>query len=181
MTLPPAGWYPDPQSAQRWRWWNGQTWDSPLGTTTGQQDRFPRALRLPTGLWLLVLGMWAPVLAALHGHHASVGMEVAVGSALGALAAVSSIALGAVFGWRRLWRHLGTAALVGTGALMAWYVVLTLAAPDPTNQNDHAVGAGVVILWIPTLAAVAGVLYFGGAVGFGLSWIRSRRRTSDIV
>lgn len=26
MTLPLAGWYPDPENVQRWRWWNGNAW-----------------------------------------------------------------------------------------------------------------------------------------------------------
>lgn len=26
MTLPFAGWYPDPDNSQRWRWWNGTAW-----------------------------------------------------------------------------------------------------------------------------------------------------------
>ncbi|MFZ7089262.1 DUF2510 domain-containing protein [Curtobacterium sp. RRHDQ10] len=28
MTLPAAGWFPDPRDAQRLRWWDGRTWGS---------------------------------------------------------------------------------------------------------------------------------------------------------
>ncbi len=39
MTLPAAGWFPDPQDARRLRWWDGRTW--------GAATRVPAAAAEP--------------------------------------------------------------------------------------------------------------------------------------
>lgn len=48
----PAGWYPDPADAARWRWWDGVHWAAPAPTPAATLQQ------VPTGtpwIWLVVL------------------------------------------------------------------------------------------------------------------------------
>ncbi|MGH8920092.1 MAG: DUF2510 domain-containing protein, partial [Acidimicrobiales bacterium] len=42
-SLPPAGWYPDPEGRQSWRWWDGNRW------TVSAAPEVPVAP--PAGMW----------------------------------------------------------------------------------------------------------------------------------
>jgi RsiW-degrading membrane proteinase PrsW (M82 family) len=61
----PAGWYPDPTVAGRWRWWNGRAWTTFVadGTAERKKPRLPRWLSVPVmvcaPLVLLLVGVLA--------------------------------------------------------------------------------------------------------------------------
>jgi hypothetical protein len=77
---------------------------------------------------------------------ASTTAFVFVVAPLAALSIVSMLAFGVKLGRRAMWRELGIACLAATAGFLGWYAAITITAPDPTNQNDHAAGAGTVIL-----------------------------------
>ena len=77
-----------------------------------------------------------------------------------------TVVVGFVLGRRRMWQHIGIATGLGTGALLFWYIVAMVAfTPTSDTNSDNAAGAGLVLLFIPTLVAVSAVLYLGGVIG----------------
>lgn len=115
--------------------------------------------------WLVLIGVWLPVLDNLWNHHAASKTLLDTGIALGTLAVVATIVYGAGLGFLKLWKVVAMAVLIGAAVLLIWYAWVTLSGPDPNNQNDHAAGAGVVILAVPVLLAVASVLGLGAGIG----------------
>lgn len=163
-------WLPTVTSDGRWRW-NGFVW---LQIISREQP--PKWLIFSGVAWLVLLGAWIPALVWLHDQHASSGVLIEVGAVLGGLAVLASLGFGALLGFAGLWKRAALASLFGAGVLIFWYSAITLAAPDPTNQNDHAAGAGAVILGIPSLVLVALLLFAGGASGRLIRFASDRRR-----
>jgi hypothetical protein len=119
--------------------------------------------------------MWAPVLSSLAESHATGETLVRVGAALGGVAVVATLVLAGRLGFQRMWRQTIIVVLGGTFVLLFWYVAVTLAAPDPTNQNDHAVGVGMIILALPTAALVGLPVGLGALGGRAVARVLARR------
>jgi len=147
----------------RWRW-TGAQW-TPLPHVQGSGYRIPRPVIRDGAIWLVLFGLWAPVVAVLALNEVSVRVFLALGAPLGAVAVLSTLLFGGRLGRRGHWRELGLAALAGTAELLFLYGVAMVVSPDPNNTNDIAAGAGVVILSVPTLLVVASLLGLGGLVG----------------
>lgn len=158
-------------------WWSGAEWlpavspDSRCRWTGWTWVRRPYLQRLPkwflrdTVIWMVLLTAWVPALMALEAAKASTSAFIDVGTLFGAVSVASMFGFGIRLGRLAGWRELGLACVVGTGALLAWYIAATLTAPDPTGQNDHAAGAGTVILAIPTFVILVLIVGLGGVVG----------------
>lgn len=61
-SAPPAGWFPDPDGARAWRWWNGESWDERTTPFPGPAQ----ALAAPAP-WLSWLAALSPALGVLAG------------------------------------------------------------------------------------------------------------------
>jgi len=178
LSGPGPGWYPDPSRSADLRWWNGTAWTShTLGAAPSSPQRsreVPKLVHVAGAVWLGLVGAWIPAWAALVDRHAPLGVILGVVIPLGGLAVVSTLLFGGCLGYGRRWREAGVASLAGAGMLLFWYAAVTLTAPDPTNQNDHAAGVGVVILAVPALLLVSLVLGQGAGVGRAVLAIRGR-------
>jgi hypothetical protein len=182
---PPAEGFHSPDglwwwNGQAWRqalswdgryWFNGREWvDRPLPPKLG----LTRRLRIEGIVWLVLLGAWCPLVAGLAEHHASTPDVAWVGGVVGGVGVLTTLIFGARLGYRGLWRAAGVACLAGAVVLLFWFNAITLAAPDPTNQNDHSAGAGTVILAVPVVLVVGIMLGLGAAVGRVGRWVRGR-------
>ncbi|QQD75762.1 DUF2510 domain-containing protein [Curtobacterium sp. YC1] len=49
MTLPAAGWFPDPQNADRLRWWDGRTWGDETRVTAARVEAVVPMAVAPAG------------------------------------------------------------------------------------------------------------------------------------
>lgn len=140
MTLPAAGWFPDPQDAHRLRWWDGHAWGGATRVLPARQEPVAPVVVAPVGPSFSVEGA-----AVRTGSWASGGPVQRVGAAalVAVLLAVVSIAWntvgiastlavvtgvvaivrpGATGGWRVLWRSAAASALVvavATGVVAA--------------------------------------------------------------
>lgn len=128
----------------------------------------PRWVTWAGGPWLVLLGLWIPILSTMYNHHASTIELVSVGVPMGSIALAATLVFGGGLGYLKQWRTVGKAALIGAGVLLFWLTWITLAGPDPNNQNDHSAGAATVILAIPTVIVVGTVVGLGSAIGRGV-------------
>lgn len=127
----------------------------------------PKWLRPLFGSWFAGLGIWVPATGVAHSlaprNSLTTGAAL-LGSA--AIGLVFTVVVGFVLGRRRMWQHIGIATGLGTGALLFWYIVAMIVfTPASDASSDNAAGAGLVLLFIPTLVAISAVLYLGGVVG----------------
>lgn len=84
-TLPPAGWYPDPEQAQTQRYWTGSQWTeqrAPLATSAGK-GRSPRNDSLVSAGW--ICAVLFPIVGVVMGivlmsREDPRGWQVALGS-----------------------------------------------------------------------------------------------------
>jgi hypothetical protein len=125
-------------------------------------------------VWVVLLTAWVPATAGLAASKASTTVFLVIVTPLAVLSMISMLAFGAKLGRRAMWRELGLACLAGTAAFLGWYGAITIAAPDPTGQNDHVAGIGTVILAVPVLAFVGVMVGLGGLAG----WASRRRPTA---
>lgn len=49
MTLPAAGWFPDPQDTHRLRWWDGHAWGGATRLLPARQEQVAPVVVAPTG------------------------------------------------------------------------------------------------------------------------------------
>ncbi|WP_186377179.1 DUF2510 domain-containing protein [Curtobacterium pusillum] len=140
MTLPAAGWFPDPQDASRLRWWDGRTWGAatralpsraepvspvvvaPVGPSFSVQPTVIRSRSWASGGSVHRLSAFAS-LAVLFAAVSVVANPWGVCSAVGALVGVLGVVKpGATGGWRVLARSASASAVVlavATGAVAA--------------------------------------------------------------
>ena len=140
MTLPAAGWFPDPQDAHRLRWWDGHAWGgatrvlptrhepvvpvvvAPVGPSFSVEGASVRAGTWAAGGSVRRLGT-AALVAVLLAVVSVVWNPVGSVSTLAALAGVVGVVRpGATGGWRVLWRSAAASALVvavATGVVAA--------------------------------------------------------------
>ncbi|MBT2503808.1 DUF2510 domain-containing protein [Curtobacterium sp. ISL-83] len=142
MTLPAAGWFPDPQDASRLRWWDGRTWDASTRALPSRSEPVVAPLVVaPAGPSFSVdtssIGVrsWASsasevrrycvvtlvaVLLALLSVAVNPLGTVSAGAALAGI--IGAVHPGATGGWRVLARSVAASALVlavATGAVAA--------------------------------------------------------------
>jgi hypothetical protein len=154
-----AEWLPTLSPDRRWRW-NGRLWER-WYWYRGLPTWFVR----DTVFWLVPLTAWVAATAGVAAANAPTSTLLAVAAPLGLLSILSMLALGVKLGRRAMWRELGLACLAGTATFLAWYGLITITAPDPTGQNDHAAAIGTVILALPVLAFVSLIVGVGGLLG----------------
>lgn len=131
MTLPAAGWFPDPQDATRLRWWDGRTWAEATRALPARTEPVVPVMVAPVGPsfsvgtaairtrpWasdagnvrrLCVLTVVAALAAALSAAWNPLGLVSAAALAIGSAAVVAPRATG---GWRVLSRSIAASALV---------------------------------------------------------------------
>jgi hypothetical protein len=156
-------WMPTVSPDGRWRW-TGDQW-MPQSRVQRPGYRIPRRVARDGAIWLVLFGLWAPVITVLVLNEVSAPVFLAIAAPLGAVAVLSTLFFGGRLGRRSQWRELGLAALAGTAELLFMYGVAMVVSPDPNNTNDQAAGIGVVIFSVPTLLIVASLLGLGGLFG----------------
>ncbi|WP_182047602.1 DUF2510 domain-containing protein [Curtobacterium sp. ME26] len=130
MTLPAAGWFPDPQDTHRLRWWDGHAWGGETRVLQERTEPVAPAVVAPAGPSFSVEG--APVHAASWASGSTV-QRVGVAAVAAVLLAVLSVVWnpegvasaatlvaavvgivrpGATGGWRVLARSAAASALV---------------------------------------------------------------------
>jgi Kef-type K+ transport system membrane component KefB len=177
---------PPRHSTDKRQWWDGSTWlpayspdgrwwfDGTRWTVAQHRLRWPKWLVIALVIWSVVLVTWllaAVVIARVSQRQFDVTELVILGALLG-VGLVSTGMFGFILGRRGLWKHMAVAAVIGTAALMACYVLAMIAMAQPGNEaGSNAAGAGFALLSIPSLLVVAGLLFLGGGVG----WLFRRR------
>lgn len=156
--------------------WSGQRWvpaDGPPqpGSEPGLELRrsgsHPKWLKVLFGSWFVGVGLWVPAVGIAHSvarrdSHA-VALSVVVSAAVGV---IFTAVVGYLLGSRGMWQQVAIATGLGTGALLFWYCVAwVVLVPASETTADNSAGAGVVLLFFPTLAAISAVLYLGGLIG----------------
>lgn len=131
MTLPAAGWFPDPQDATRLRWWDGRTWAEATRALPSRTEPVVPVVVAPVGPsfsvgtaavrtrpWasdggntrrLCALTIVAALAAALSALYNPLGLVSAAALAIGAAAVTAPRATGR---WRVLSRSIAASALV---------------------------------------------------------------------
>lgn len=131
MTLPAAGWFPDPQDASRLRWWDGRAWGAATRVLPSRTEPIVPVVVAPVGPSFSVhtasvrTGAWASGGSGVHRFSAfsTLAVLLAVASVLlnpwgvcSAAAMVSGllgvVRPGATGGWRVLARSASASALV---------------------------------------------------------------------
>lgn len=137
-TLPPAGWYPDPEQPSRQRYWNGSAWDE--AWQTDSSDGYP-----DVGAWLgeAFRSMWRHVraegiVAVLTAAPASVMIAIALRVAVADLRVVDNEIVG--------WTNDRIPSLIALSVIAAvLFLIGTLAATwlglHIADRNDGAVTA----------------------------------------
>ena len=171
------------RSDDGWWVWNGYEWRPSYGFPPPPQlvkSRHvmidpkawsPLLLALTAG-WLILIGVWAPILILVAHRIGPNGTmsRVQGGAILAALAlaGAATLVFGIHLGWvRKPWQILTgqilAESMLGTTVLVAWYVIAMAASSDPAA--DDAAAVGVIILTIPTLVLVLLVLVVGAGAG----------------
>ncbi|PZE64006.1 DUF2510 domain-containing protein [Curtobacterium sp. MCBD17_021] len=143
MTLPAAGWFPDPRDTARLRWWDGHAW----GETTRALPRVApepalQALAVPTGPAFSVEASAGPS-EGRSWAYGSTDRRFCVFAVLAVLFAVASLVLNPWGACSFLAMVTGIVALVRPGATGAWRVV---GQSVGTSALVLAVATGVVVV-----------------------------------
>lgn len=131
MTLPAAGWFPDPQDATRLRWWDGRTWAEATRALPSRTEPIVPVVVAPVGPsfsvgtapirtrpWasdaedvrrICALTVIAVLAAALSAVCNPLGLVSGVALAVGVAAVIAPRATGR---WRVLSRSIAASALV---------------------------------------------------------------------
>ncbi|WP_415854025.1 hypothetical protein [Sinomonas sp. G460-2] len=170
-------WVPAFSPDRRWRF-DGHAWRS---TNTWRRPSTWVLVGCP--VWALALLVWGPIaVVTLRDPNGDVtrdagGILVAILIGL----AIATAAVGFLFGATTQLRWVWFAAILGTWAQLAGYVVSMLMQPQPGGVEDDAAGAGVVIFSMPVLLAVTGLLWAGAGAGWLVRVARRRMRARAAV
>lgn len=156
MTLPAAGWFPDPQDAQRLRWWDGRTWGSatqpaPRSTSSTEAASMSRAAVVPQfSVATSLVGAGAGAVVG-SGVGARVGARVGSGASVdGVMTSRVGYAVGTrsvdnrrvcVFGWSSIAVALVSAVVNPLGMLSLLAVALAI----PGFLRPRATGAWRIV------------------------------------
>jgi hypothetical protein len=173
-------WSPDGRN-----WFDGVRWAPVSRPRRGGPGNWPRRVVVPLVGWLVALSVF-PVSVLVYVDKLVPGQVLAeqvlvrlgvIGVACLATTPVMGFQLGRDGRWlQSLW-----VAIIGTGLLTAWYVTLFLAdQSEPSADNE--VGAGVVILALPSFVAILVLLAVGSGLARGIARFRLRpgRRASVV-
>ena len=147
-------------------WWSGSSWLAAYSADRrfrwdGRRWRrarfrdWPRWIHVMGLAWLCCLGVAVPVALAMHHANAHIdhGQAVILIS-LGGFSAATTLATGWVLGYRKRWLQVAVFTAAGAVVLLGWYgVAMTATTPMSDTTGDNAVGAGLAILAVPTVAA----------------------------
>jgi lysylphosphatidylglycerol synthetase-like protein (DUF2156 family) len=162
------------------RWfWDGRRWN-PVPLLS--QWTLPRWAWMLGGLWLVLIGVWLPVLLK-EAITAKPPLQAlpATGLLLGAIAVIASICWGLVLALLRRWRWILVSAAAGTAVLLGWYVTVMISTNINDPQVDNEAGADIAILSVPTLVSVGLLLSVGGGLGSTYRRLRTRQRATKSV
>ncbi len=166
---------------RRW-WWDGLKWwpavsadgtwwfDGAQWKPRRSDQELSTRLRAVGAAWLIALTAWEPALAITVAARATSPQAViSVGGLFGLTAVSATLGWGYLLAKQRNYRALRLSVLIGSAAVLGWYVALMIAlAPSTDKTADTAAGFGVVIFVLPTLAGVAAML----GLGFAFAWIQ---------
>jgi hypothetical protein len=181
----PAGWYPDPEGAQRQRWWDGEKWTADVAPLSAPQPYTAARpqLKAPAGtdwntpwIWILLflpLLQLIPLLFIDWSQMFDVDPDTLAPDLSGQLAVYTSPAyLASVFGgwviyaivvflayldWKTL-RDRGVPAPFHWAWAFLSYIVYAIGRGVVTNNRT---GKGIVVVWV-----AVGVLLIGVVIGF---------------
>lgn len=146
MTLPAAGWFPDPRDAARLRWWDGRAWGEgtrPLPTRHTMPSR--PVVATPSGPSFSVLT--PPVERRTWAYGASTSRRLCAFAVSAALFAVASLVLNPWGVFSVLAILAGSTGVVRPGASGRWRV---LARSVAVSAIVVAVATGLVALRVHT-------------------------------
>ncbi|WP_415855900.1 hypothetical protein [Sinomonas sp. G460-2] len=170
-------------------WWDGRGWLPAVSMDRtwrfdGQRWRRSTSWRAPSKwalfcapVWAFVLLVWAPIaVAPLSTPDGGSGPDpLAILLAVLASLVVATAVLGFLFGVTTQLRWIWAAAVLGTWAQLAGYVIAQLMQPQPGGAEDHAAAVGLIMFSMPTLLAITGLLWAGAGAGRLAHWVRRRR------
>ncbi|MCJ1712991.1 DUF2510 domain-containing protein [Curtobacterium sp. VKM Ac-2922] len=142
MTLPAAGWFPDPRDAARLRWWDGRAWGE---GTRPLPSRHPAAVRpvvvAPTGPSFSV--MTPPTERQTWAYGTSTSRKLCAFAVSAAVLAIASLLLDPWGAFSVLAILAGLVGVVRPGASGRWRV---LARSVAVSAIVVALGTGLVAL-----------------------------------
>jgi hypothetical protein len=137
LTLPVAGWYPDPAGAARFRWWDGTAWTE--GTHPGAAPPAPLAPSAPRRLVQPSKTRWSSLLAAFPAvYPLVVGMVTGLAYAGGAASSAPVL--------------IGIAVVT---AVLALIPVWVLAAADRRELFERGYEPAPALAWMLLVPPIA--------------------------
>ncbi|WP_420368790.1 DUF2510 domain-containing protein [Curtobacterium sp. L1-20] len=121
MTLPAAGWFPDPQDASRLRWWDGRAWGAATRMLPSRTEPVVPVVVAPVGPSFSVqtsavrTASWASGGSAVH--------RVSVSSTLAVLLAVASVVFNPWGACSAVALFCGVVGMIRPGATGGWRVL----------------------------------------------------------
>lgn len=126
MTLPAAGWFPDPQDASRLRWWDGHAWGAATRVLPSAQEPVMPIVIAPVG------PSFSVHTASIHTHAWASGgapdRRLCVFTVLAVLLALTSILANPLGACSALAIVCGLVGVVRPGATGGWRVLARSAA-----------------------------------------------------
>ena len=144
MTLPAAGWFPDPQDTARLRWWDGHAWGEATRVLPREAPApvVPVLAAMPAGPAFSVEAS-TPVVEAHSWAYGSSDRRVCLFAVLAVVAAIVSLVVNPWGLASLLGIAAGLVALVRPGATGPWRVV------------GQSIGASALVLAVATGVVVA--------------------------
>ena len=141
MTLPAAGWFPDPRDAARLRWWDGRAWGEGTRPLPTRHHAVTPVVAAPTGPSFSV--MTPPPERQTWAYGASTSRRLCAFAVSAAVLAIASLILDPWGAFSVLAVLAGTVGVVRPGATGRWRV---LARSVAVSAIVVALGTGLVAL-----------------------------------
>ncbi len=140
MTLPAAGWFPDPQDASRLRWWDGHAWGDATRMLPARPEPVAPVVIAPVGPSFSVQGGTG---GTRSWSSASTVHRIGVASTVAVLCAVVSV----------VWNPFGAASLVAVVAGVAG--VVRPGATGGWRVLARSAAASALVVGVATAAVAA--------------------------
>ncbi|KQS14840.1 DUF2510 domain-containing protein [Curtobacterium sp. MCLR17_007] len=141
MTLPAAGWFPDPRDASRLRWWDGRAWGDGTRPLPARHPVAAPVVATPTGPSFSV--MTPPTERHTWAYGAATSRRLCAFAVSAAVLAIASLVLNPWGAFSVLAVLAGAVGIVRPGATGRWRV---LARSVAASAIVVALGTGLVAL-----------------------------------